>query len=318
LADADGDNIGDLCDECTDTDGDGFGNPGFAANTCAVDNCPDTPNPDQADADSDGIGDVCDICPDHPANDCCNPTSGNEAPAINSGVGVTVIPGSVALNYTATAVDANCDGTELTISFEEVPAWCTVVDNTISGEAGCADASTSFTVIASDGDLADTQVVAVTVDHSNVAPVITPIGDTVVVPHMSDFAYYPEITDPDDVSHIIIYDALPSWCTVSNDSAVGTAPDGLSAEPLTVIVQDFCNADTASFLVLVYICGDANSDGEVNIADGVFVINFVFKSGPAPVPAEAGDANCDGDGNVGDAVYLINYVFKDGPAPCCP
>jgi hypothetical protein len=138
------------------------------------------------------------------------------------------------------------------------------------------------------------------------------------VPHMSDFAYYPEITDPDDVSHIIIYDALPSWCTVSNDSAVGTAPDGLSAEPLTVIVQDFCNADTASFLGRVYICGDANSDGEVNIADGVFVINFVFKSGPAPVPAEAGDANCDGDGNVGDAVYLINYVFKDGPAPCCP
>lgn len=33
------------------------------------DNCPNTPNPDQADADSDGSGDVCDVCPFDPNND---------------------------------------------------------------------------------------------------------------------------------------------------------------------------------------------------------------------------------------------------------
>jgi len=36
---------------------------------------------------------------------------------------------------------------------------------------------------------------------------------------------------------------------------------------------------------------------------------------------ESGDSNGDGDINVGDAVYLINYIFKGGPAPaesCCP
>jgi hypothetical protein len=58
-ADADSDTVGDLCDECTDTDDDGYGNPGFAANTCGVDNCPWVYNPDQADADGDDIGDVC-------------------------------------------------------------------------------------------------------------------------------------------------------------------------------------------------------------------------------------------------------------------
>jgi len=57
--DADGDLIGDVCDDCTDTDGDGFGNPGFAANTCPEDNCPDVPNADQTDTDSDGVGDAC-------------------------------------------------------------------------------------------------------------------------------------------------------------------------------------------------------------------------------------------------------------------
>ena len=55
--------MGDVCDGCTDTDGDGFGNPGFPANTCLDDNCPNDANPNQEDADDDGFGDVCDNCP---------------------------------------------------------------------------------------------------------------------------------------------------------------------------------------------------------------------------------------------------------------
>jgi hypothetical protein len=66
------------------------------------------------------------------------------------------------------------------------------------------------------------------------------------------------------------------------------------------------------------LCGDANGDESADVADAVFMINYIFKGGPAPDPLEAGDANCDGDRNVGDAVYLINYVFNGGPAPCCP
>ncbi|MCP4685343.1 MAG: hypothetical protein GY867_07830 [bacterium] len=63
-SDVDSDLIGDACDECTDTDGDGYADPGFAASTCGLDNCPDSANADQADLDVDGVGDVCDNCPD--------------------------------------------------------------------------------------------------------------------------------------------------------------------------------------------------------------------------------------------------------------
>ncbi|MCK5125629.1 MAG: M4 family metallopeptidase [candidate division Zixibacteria bacterium] len=71
-------------------------------------------------------------------------------------------------------------------------------------------------------------------------------------------------------------------------------------------------------VVLGYMCGDANGSGAVDIGDAVYIVNYVFRGGPAPDPLESGDANCDGEANVADAVYIINYVFKGGPIPCCP
>jgi hypothetical protein len=73
-------------------------------------------------------------------------------------------------------------------------------------------------------------------------------------------------------------------------------------------------------VVCVGICGDANSDGTVNVSDAVFVINYVFVGGDTPVPLACGDSNSDGTVNVSDAVYIINYVFVGGDIPedCSP
>jgi hypothetical protein len=65
------------------------------------------------------------------------------------------------------------------------------------------------------------------------------------------------------------------------------------------------------------LAGDANGDGTINIGDAVFIVNYVFRGGPAPDPIEAGDANCDAKINVGDAVYLVSYIFRGGPPPGC-
>lgn len=61
--------------------------------------------------------------------------------------------------------------------------------------------------------------------------------------------------------------------------------------------------------------GDADGDGQINASDVVYLINYLFAQGPAPVTFEAGDADSDGVINASDVVYLIDYLFIGGPPP---
>jgi hypothetical protein len=67
-----------------------------------------------------------------------------------------------------------------------------------------------------------------------------------------------------------------------------------------------------------FLCrsGDADNSGSIDISDVIYLINYLFKGGPAPVLI-AGDCNNDSNVSVSDVVYLINYNFKGGPLPVC-
>jgi len=67
--DDDADGLGNVCDPCTDADGDGYGSPVTVASLCPADNCPLVYNPSQQDSDADGLGDACDPCPLDALND---------------------------------------------------------------------------------------------------------------------------------------------------------------------------------------------------------------------------------------------------------
>ena len=69
-------------------------------------------------------------------------------------------------------------------------------------------------------------------------------------------------------------------------------------------------------IIFPYVCGDANSDSSATVSDVVYLINYLFKGGPAPDPIQKVDVNSDGKVTVSDVVYLINYLFKGGPSPC--
>ncbi|OGC76012.1 MAG: hypothetical protein A2145_00915 [candidate division Zixibacteria bacterium RBG_16_40_9] len=75
------------------------------------------------------------------------------------------------------------------------------------------------------------------------------------------------------------------------------------------------------FPILVYLPGDATGDRKVDLADLIFLVNYVFKGGPAPLIVVAGDANGDCKTDLGDIIFLVNYVFKGGTTPlpgCVP
>jgi hypothetical protein len=79
--------------------------------------------------------------------------------------------------------------------------------------------------------------------------------------------------------------------------------------------------DTGEVIVTVYPFipplkeGDLNRDGIVDVVDIVFLVDYLFKDGPAPQPPALADINGDCYATVSDVVYLINYVFKSGPPP---
>ena len=92
-------------------------------------------------------------------------------------------------------------------------------------------------------------------------------------------------------------------------------------EPVTAIVQDTCNADTVSFVVVIYLCGNVNGDSAttIDIADLVYLIDYMFQGGDPPPVMAAADVDGDGeDINISDLMYLIDYMFRDGPPPVCP
>lgn len=75
--------------------------------------------------------------------------------------------------------------------------------------------------------------------------------------------------------------------------------------------------ETRYFMVTgIHYSGDLNLDGTIDVADVVFLTNYIYTSGHVPEPLWVGDTNCDGIVNIADVVCLINYLFIGGPLPC--
>lgn len=112
------------------------------------------------------------------------------------------------------------------------------------------------------------------------------------------------IVDTSETSAVFTGELDHTYCfySITKDS-VGNIEDAPS-DP------DACTV-TPSFLH-----GDADGNAVIDIVDVVYLVNYLFKGGPAPIPINAGDANCNGEATISDAVYLINYLFKSGPPPC--
>ncbi len=87
-----------------------------------------------------------------------------------------------------------------------------------------------------------------------------------------------------------------------------------------IISPDYYDCDTCDITGEVFSCGDFDASGQNDIADVVYLVNYIFAGGPAPHDDRIGDVDCSQQTNIADAVYLVNYIFVGGPGPCaaCP
>ena len=72
-----------------------------------------------------------------------------------------------------------------------------------------------------------------------------------------------------------------------------------------------------SFYTEILPFGDLNGNGDVNLADILYLISYIYTKGPAPIGgAVSADVDCDGLENLSDILYLIINVYNEGPDPC--
>jgi hypothetical protein len=64
---------------------------------------------------------------------------------------------------------------------------------------------------------------------------------------------------------------------------------------------------------------DSDLNGQVDIADLVFLVDYMFAGGPPPACAYEADLNGDGPIDIADLVYMVDYMFAEGlPPGACP
>ena len=133
-------------------------------------------------------------------------------------------------------------------------------------------------------------------------------------------------TARDDISGAIlevdyeISEEAESGDTVLNLESVSLNENGLELNP---VPREDPNDETDGRLTIeatgpLFVRGDVDSSGSVELTDGVFLFNFLFIGGPGPSCRAAADASQQGNVNLSSGVYILNFLFLGGPPPLAP
>lgn len=102
------------------------------------------------------------------------------------------------------------------------------------------------------------------------------------------------------------FDAYPLVKVMAGDAVYGWSPTPYDSIPISIISVCCVNPR-----------GDLNGDGmNANIIDLNFLVNRIFRGGPAASCPEEADVNSDGTpSNIVDLNFLVNRIFRGGAAP---
>ncbi len=141
-----------------------------------------------------------------------------------------------------------------------------------------------------------------------------PMGSSSFPVHVEDASS----KTPVNQAYVCLWKANEVYLTAntnaSGDVTLAPSPSSSGTMFVTVTKQNYIPQQKG--VDVSFACGDANQDAVIDVGDLVYIINYLYKSGPAPNPLELGDVNLDTIVDVGDVIYLVNYLYKSGSAPC--
>jgi PKD repeat protein len=129
--------------------------------------------------------------------------------------------------------------------------------------------------------------------------------------------------DPGTNQTLCTLDYTVQFGTPMGTSTQMSFTDGVGDPPINTIYAIEGGLSEAPYLIhgtvtisqqpqFLFVRGDANYNQSVNIADAIFLLDYLFIGGVASVCPDAADSNDDGSLNIGDAINLLNFLFANG------
>ncbi len=110
--------------------------------------------------------------------------------------------------------------------------------------------------------------------------------------------YHPRPGDPDHYYCWNIYEFIHGWRKLGY--------------PVDAVFTNIFEAHN----VPVFLPGDINDDGRIDVLDIIQFIDWKYKGQPwPPVHCPSADVNADCEINIVDVLYLVDYKFKNGEEP---
>jgi hypothetical protein len=255
------------------------------------------------------------------------------------------------LSFSLSGTDV--DNTALTLSMLNAPAGASLTQDglghgTFDWPTVCADSGVyQVTFVVSDGLLADSQVVQIT---------IQPNPDRFGTDHDTlSFSYVVAQTDPDSQMVIIsdlgcgqmnyVAAADSPWVSIGPDSGLTPSSIKVDIDTAGLVAGDYTakitltqvgatglpatrsifirlRVETEVCLCTCHADPPPFCDGEINIQSVIVIINVAFRGaldlGEATCPVSFADVNCDCNVDILDVVRIVDIAFRSGPPPCNP
>ena len=241
-------------------------------------------------------------------------------------IGPKTVDEGVTLNIALSATDP--DGTFPSFAIENIPAGASLVDN--GDGTGVFEWATTYAdagnyqllFIASDGSLADTEEVHITVVNVNRPPVIVTNAIDTTIDECGSVTFYFVAPDPDIQATSMFAEGLVGGMVFEVIDTLGTftfTPDTTQAGSYPVMVMATDGEDTTmvGFIITVEECSIEPPCANLFVSDTAFYVTDTMEAGEGPFGFRTLNVTSDLAAcfTVSDTIPWLNAVPTEGCTP---